>query len=172
MNSFKLDKIQRRILANQYRLLSHLDKAQASGHQRRAEILEEGYEGQYFAIFDEIADPLPEAACKFVNEILNMYHALQHRASEISAFPSDLSVAIAFPGFCERDEIELVGYERFLASDAPNSNVYAKLTRTQPPPFAVSGKYRKMLARFSGVKRGPDGLTVDQIREIVDAGNS
>jgi uncharacterized protein YfbU (UPF0304 family) len=172
MESFKLDKIQRRILANQYRLLSHLDEAQASGHQRRAEILEEGYEGQYFAIFDEIADPLPERECKFVFEVLNMYHALQQRASDLAEFPSDLSDAIGFAGFCERDEIELVGYERFLASDAPKSNVFAKLTRTQPPPFAASARYRKMLAAFSQVKRGPDGLTVDQIRTIVDAGNS
>ena len=46
-----LTKMERLILANQYRILEKLDAAEADIYGQRAEILEQGYSGLYPSLF-------------------------------------------------------------------------------------------------------------------------
>jgi len=99
-----LDKKDRLILANQYRILVALDAEDRETYERWIEALEEGFESAYMSIFDHIDDGLPRERCKFVIDVLCMYDALQRSFKNLTDTtgidPSD----VVFRGFDGNEE--------------------------------------------------------------------
>ena len=100
--SMNLDTVQRRILANQYRIFSMLAKdSEDQGHyQYCAEILEHGYEFLYYKIFDSIEQPAmdKEESIELV-KILTMYESLGDSYDNLSDKSGIDEIEIKFTGF-------------------------------------------------------------------------
>lgn len=169
MDELAIDKVQRRILANQYRLFALLDPSESASYERTAEIFENGYEGLYHEVFEPIFDPLAKDECSFVFAVLNLFHELQHFAGQFPELPADLVTGVKFPGFSELEEIELLAFARFIASWPEDGNVFKRLMDFHPPPRAMSPQYRRMLAKYHALRAGPRDLTVDDIKQILGA---
>ena len=82
----KLSKGMRLILANQYRILEHLEPEAKKHWKLEREVMEAGYEHEYDR-YPTISDPLPESECKLVVNILDMCWYLQKRLAELEDLP-------------------------------------------------------------------------------------
>src|ERR1700683_906737 len=94
----ELTKLERLILANQFRILEHVDPDEASRCHEACEILENGYTLEYKSLVSNFDDDVPEATCSEVIDILDMYRALKKAFRELpdgSVNPSD----VEFRGF-------------------------------------------------------------------------
>ena len=96
----KLSRAERLILINQYRILEHLEPDAEEDWQLLRQVLEEGYELEYYT-YTGIHDPLPESECELVCSILQMCWDLQRHLAELDDLPELLY----------RDEVESVGFD-------------------------------------------------------------
>ncbi len=97
MTNEKLSRAERQILANQYRILEYLEPDAEEDWQLLRQVLEEGYELEYYTYYD----PLPESECVLVSSILQMCWVLQRRLAELDDLPELLN----------RDIVENVGFD-------------------------------------------------------------
>ncbi|BCH07384.1 hypothetical protein MesoLj131c_16420 [Mesorhizobium sp. 131-3-5] len=105
-------KTERLILSNQYTILQKLDPK--GGWDRAAKIVQDGLAGEYGSLTDYIFDGLSEAECRYVNDVMNMYDALQRPYVDAKKpIPPEAS----FPGFDGNNETKFMGYARFLRDD-------------------------------------------------------
>src|SRR4051812_39063819 len=70
-------KAERLILMNQYRILELLDPSSAPKYLKLSTLLEEGFESRIVYVGQELPELFPELECKFVQECLEMYGAIQ-----------------------------------------------------------------------------------------------
>jgi len=164
----KLSKVERLILANQYRILARLDESNAGWFERMREALESGYEAVYSGLFDAIFDGLSAEQCSFVIRTMDMYSALQRSYTALADKSGIDERNGKFPGFDGNNETEHMGYaeyvleqeERFtglqLGGDRFNSH-----TRSIP-------RYRAMLAVWRELGESYE-LSKDQMRHVLDA---
>ncbi len=164
----KLSKVERLILANQYRILARLDESNAGWCERMREALESGYEGAYSGLFNAIFDGLSAEQCSFVIRTMDMYNALQRSYTALADKSGIDERSGKFPGFDGNNETEHMGYaeyvveqeDRFpglqLGGDRFNSH-----TRSIP-------RYRAMLAVWRELGESYE-LSKDQMRHVLDA---
>ena len=95
-----LPMVERKILANQFRILSKIEE-NSEYYENRAEILEYGYTGQYHEVFEEMWDETTMEICNETSEILNMYRRIDNAFKSLK--DSEISDAdiqkIKFEGF-------------------------------------------------------------------------
>lgn len=116
----KLDQFQRTVLANQYRILQKLEALQKGGPKGdwdlKLEALERGYEAEYPL---EKGDPVTDAECEEVTEVLRLYRALRQgfaRLSDADKKGID-EEKLKFEGWDLNDPVEgrFIGYVDHLA---------------------------------------------------------
>jgi uncharacterized protein YfbU (UPF0304 family) len=103
-----MTKVERRILANQYRILAALNKSEAKGYKEMAEALENGYELHYDDpnVYD---DTLSTDECREVLDILSMHDEMRMSAEASGVDPK----VVAFDGFDGNNEPKQMGYAAY-----------------------------------------------------------
>ena len=110
----KLEKKDRLILANQYRILELLDEGKAPEHRKNREIVEEGFEGLYGRIYEAISeDTITEAECKEVADTLNMFSALKWSFAKLNDTSGIDESLIKFEGYDGNEETKFWSFAKF-----------------------------------------------------------
>jgi len=111
----ELNKFERLLLMNQYRILSLLDQSNADHYNKLRDALENGYVASYQDdLFAGILDGLSVEQCTFVREVMNMYDALQRSYDALDEKQGIEEERTKFPGFDSDYELEHLGYARFV----------------------------------------------------------
>jgi len=111
----ELNKFDRLLLMNQYRILSLLDQSNAEHYNKLRHALENGYVASYRDdLFARIRDGLSVEQCAFVLEVMNMYDALQHSYDVLDDKQGIEEERTKFPGFESDYELAQLGYARFV----------------------------------------------------------
>jgi len=111
----ELNKFERLLLMNQYRILSLLDQSNADHYNKLHDALENGYVASYRDdLFAGIRDGLSVEQCAFVLEVMNMYDALQRSYDALDNKQGIEEGRTKFPGFESDYEIAQLGYARFI----------------------------------------------------------
>ena len=111
----ELNKFERRLLANQYRILSLLDQSNADHYDKLHDALVNGYVASYQGdLFAGILDGLSVEQCTFVREVMNMYDALQRSYEALDDKQGIEEERTKFPGFDSDFELAHLGHARFV----------------------------------------------------------
>ncbi len=111
----ELNKFERLLLMNQYRILSLLDQSKADHYNKLREALENGYVASYQDdLFAGIRDGLSVEQSAFVLEVMSMYDALQRSYDALDDKQGIEEERTKFPGFDSDFELAHLGYARFV----------------------------------------------------------
>lgn len=165
----ELTKLDRLMLANQYRILSFLDEDSADYYDKMREALEQGYESAYAEIFRSIYDPLPQSETSLVADAMNMYFHLRRCYKALDDQTGIEEWRTKFPGFDGNDETAYMTYARYLVgreglfshleADNEDFNSHAPIVE----------EYRKMIEVWKATD-DRHRLTREDIISILDAG--
>ncbi|QAA31315.1 YfbU family protein [Clostridium manihotivorum] len=167
----ELTRVERIILANQYRILEALYPEDAESYANNRKALEEGFELHYSELFGSLSEnELNSEECREVIEILNLYRALTFSYEELED-KSDLDeYAVMFRGFDLNDEYEgkRVIYARYFINDLDRFEElkYGKSYAECNSHSEMMPKYRRMLDKWQKLGKSFE-LTKDQIISIV-----
>lgn len=169
---------ERRILANQYRILAALHEDERDGYEAKAEALEWGYAAHYddsWLISD--ADVLSVEACHEVTDILSMYDDLLTSYERLDDKSGIDGNRIPFPGFDGNNEPRQMGYARYFCERFDGGNRFETIRAA--PGFACNSHvrmlplYRAMLRAYKPLREarsGPGGytpLSKDDIQKVL-----
>lgn len=171
----KLTKVERWMLANQYRILEALYPKEKKSLQRCQEILEHGFEYEYSEISKHIykdEDALSEQECREVIEILTMFNELGYWYGQLKDKKGIDKNDILFSGFDGNDtqEVKYLSYARFVceAEDKPFAHAVKKPTDLYNSHFPALEVYRRMMEEWKKSKEKRQ-LTKEDIVRIVGA---
>lgn len=153
MTSIKLTDTERLILANQYEILSLLQKDDA--YARWADNLRDGYEWLYSQCFDHLSPNLPQSKVDHVLAILGIYSDLRYsydRLPDKSGIEPD---QVEFPGFDGNNESELLGFASALRLAGRFTETLGKHDKNSHSP--TTEIYGRMIERWHelGEPRAP-----------------
>jgi uncharacterized protein len=111
----ELNKFERLLLMNQYRILSLLDQRNQDHYDKLRDELENGYVASYQDdLFAGIRDGLSVEQSAFVLEVMSMYEALQRCYDALDDKQGIEEERTKFPGFDSDFELAHLGYARFV----------------------------------------------------------
>lgn len=165
----KLTNVERSCLILLNRIMARLsdEKHEREYHERAATILEDGY----YALHDDqcmphLSDPLSSDDMNFVGEVMTMFRRLQWAHEKLSPKERKLVDAddLVFPGFDGNNEIELVGYGRFLIDGLGHFKDLKHVHGLNSHMPSVE-RYRRMLSRMPEVRDGGH-MSVEEIESV------
>jgi uncharacterized protein len=161
----------RMVLANQYRILSHLDSDDKEYWERAAEMVSEGWPVENLPGVDVMQsymrDALTRQDQKFVLDALNVFELLQD-ASKRGAAPKREHTFVEFPGFDGNNEGKLLSYARHVR-DNEGRFTYVKLGgRDLNSHWPTVEMYQRMIAEWERQGR-PQRLTESQFDALLEA---
>ena len=165
----ELNKFERLLLMNQYRILSLLDQSNADHYDKLRDALENGYVASYQDdLFAGMLDGLSVEQSAFVVEVMSMYDALQRSYDALDDKQGIEEERTKFPGFDSDYERAHLGYARFVVE---REGRFSRL-KSHSPDFIghtpMLDQYRRMtdLWKLSGNRYE---LTRDDITAILGA---
>ena len=187
-----LSKQQRLLLAQQHDILSLLnadDEDESQHHRNLAEVLNEGYAGEYDSVFAAVQPELTRTECGLVWDILDMFQILGASLNELSdsdreSLGSEYADRLRFSGFDLNDSLEgrLLSYVRYLIRTDRWKEVEGRLREvgdngnSHRPCLPT---YERMLAAYRpiidartanrGFSRDAWRLGVDELRTVAEA---
>lgn len=171
---------ERRILANQYRILAALNEAERDSYEAKAEALENGYELHYDdPHFTKDEDALAAADSREVIDILAMFDDLFVSFDKLTDRAGLEEEDLAFPGFDGNQETERMAYARYFCERFEGGGRFKSLRRAKGFDYNSHApglpRYRAMLREYAPVRearRSPGGgyspLSAAEIRRVVD----
>jgi len=168
MEAPKITPTERLILVNQYRILASVEEY-GEEYNTLAEIVERGYKGLYYKLFDSLHDEVSEEVTEETNDILDMFRHIQ---SGIASLTDDekkqLNMStLSFGGFdANHDDhyfqmefmVKKLGLWDELKNTYLNSHSQAYLPR-----------YRAQLAVFNSVRKLESPLGLADLQQIANA---
>lgn len=155
---------QRRILAQQHEVLALLhidDEYEAKYHHNMAEVLHEGYAGEYDSVFAAVQPELSRSECSLVWDILDMVTSLaasidQLDGTDHKSLGVDNERRLRFGGFDLNDSLEgrLLCYVRYLIRTERWTNIGERLHDIGDQGNAhhpCLPSYRRMLAVYKPI---------------------
>lgn len=112
-----LTKIERLIIANQFKILEKLYPEEAEYYAKNRKALENGYKLHYQWIIENIYDEMSEDECQEVVDILNMYRSLTFSYQKLSDKSGIDESEIKFPGFDGNNETRQYSYTNYFIMD-------------------------------------------------------
>lgn len=164
----KLSRSERWILANQFRIMSQLDRANADYYAGVVEALERGYAASIDRYGAHILrDDTNAEECAEVDDILAMYHAMQRSFRTLDDPFGIEEWQLRFPGFDGATEGDYLGYARFVIQREKRYSYFdaANDVDTKLPMLRI---YRRMLGDWKD-RRYTTTLTRDDIVALVAA---
>ena len=188
-----LDVVQRRMFALMHEILGKVtdeeDKDEKDYHQRRAEVMTEGYAGEYYGEFGFMPAELTPAECARLNDILEMFRVVEFNLAQLDPadrerLGSNAEHALTFSGFDmnKPDEARLLSYARHLVKDEDTWTDFRERLTTGERGNSHSprlDRYLRMLPVYktiwerkrSGYERGRDDdlFDIDDLRLMIEA---
>lgn len=169
----KLEKRDRLLLINQYKILAALEKSEASYYLELVEILERGYAIFYSMVDEWVSDDMPEEKGKFVLNLLGLYREIE----DVKRSTKDERILqhnyAIFAGFDGNEEAEYLVFCRFLIERQgkfQEQKQYVDINTGMNSHMPMVQKYKRMLtARAELGDLRSYRLTVDQVLGILDA---
>lgn len=168
-----MDKVQRLILINQYRILSLLDEDNRDGFDKVIKALESGYEAEISNLVSDSAYGwLDKQECYFVGDVLDMYAHIEDSIGQMG--PGEAAKAaklpwIDFKGFDGNNEAAYMGYVHYLIVE-DGRWAYTKFgkQKTFNSHMPSIDKYRSMVEVHGSFERG-NALTLEQLEALSKA---
>lgn len=168
-----MDKVQKLILINQYKILSLLDPNEKEDYDKRIDALVSGYTLNQEWHIGWIGDDHPVDDCKFVLDVLDMFDRIKFsiETKKITGIPKDYRTK--FRGFDGNDQFECwcMGYARYLFE---HENRFTYLIDDKKFDFnshmPTARLYESMLEKYRkyDLSELPDYcLNKEQIEEII-----
>ena len=160
----KLSKVERLLLANQYRFLSMLEQesAETEYYDRLRQALEYGYESVYEdRIFRDIFDGLPVEECRFVEQAMALYWVIQRSYENLRDKSRIDEQHIVFLGFDGNDETEYMAYARYYFESEghfPHLKLGSDRFNSHMP---MVDRYRRQLEVWESMDHKPDLMPHD-----------
>jgi uncharacterized protein YfbU (UPF0304 family) len=171
MKAETLTQLERLQLVNQYAILEKLDPENADHWAECKQILREGYTLLYHKIFDPIWDELSREDCKYVMDVLDMYHALKLSFERLQEKEGIKVNEVKFPGFSGNEESHLLCFARKLKTEGRWQSVLEN--GDLDSHFPTTFRYPPMMEKWKAVEEAYGlerkfQLTKDEIRDIID----
>lgn len=165
----KLEKLERLILVNQFRILEKLYPDEADYYSKHRKAIEEGYVLHYAWAFEHLDDELSVEESDEVLEVLDMYRAITSSYEKIKDKHTIDSPLLKFKGFDGNNESKLMGYTQYFINDLER---YEELKYDQPyTDFNSHGRmmhnYRRMLAEWKKCK-DRHNLSNEELQRILE----
>ena len=184
---------QRQVLAQQHEILALLhtdDKYESRHHHTMAEVLREGYAGEYDRVFSAMPPEMSRSECKLLWDILNMFRVLGASVDRLSAddraaLGDDNEPRLRFGGFDLNDSREgrLLGYVHHLVDTDRWTEIKPRLAEIGDNGNSHSPRlptYERMLAVYKPIfedgARSERGhsidawlLTIDELKQVAKA---
>jgi uncharacterized protein len=183
---------QRQMLAQQNEILAllHTDQYESQHHRTMAEVLREGYAGEYDKVFGGMPPEMSRSECKLLWDILDMFRVLSASIDQLSeddraALGDGNEKRLRFAGFDLNDSREgrLLGYVRHLVDTDRWTEIKPRLAEIGDGGNSHSRRlpvYERMLAVYTPIfednARGERGysmaawlFTVDELRQVAEA---
>ena len=164
----ELTRFQRLILANQYKILEHVDPDHADHYREQRRIFEDGYEIAYDWNIDVAPDEdtLGGEDGEFVIDVLSMYEILHDAYDRLE--PEDMDrTDIEFPGFHKDEETGLHGFTDFLIEQQGKFQSITLRGGDFQSTVPMRGEYQRMLSAWEKSEELTD-LTKEDLRRILD----
>lgn len=171
---------ERRILANQYRILAALTKNdhERTSYEEKVEALESGYE-LHFGDDNFSDEVMTEAACKEVLNILSMYEDLFFSFRRLTDKSGIDATDVVFSGFDGNNETTEMGYAQFFCERFDGGRRFKEMRAAAGFEFNSHAvrlpRYRAMLREHKAVREGNrsvgnyEPLTNPEIQRILAA---
>lgn len=168
-----LQKKDRLLLINQYKILAAIDKSEESHYLELIEILERGYSIFYSMVDQWISEDMTKDEGRLVLEILDLYRAIE----DVKRATKDNRLLThrygVFPGFDGNNESEYLGFCRFLIEKQgkfQEQEQYFSKNDGMNSHMPMTEKYRRMLDEKKAIATHDSWrLTVDQALKLLDA---
>jgi uncharacterized protein len=165
----ELNKFERLLLMNQYRILSLLDQGNADHYNKLRDALENGYVASYQDdLFAGILDGLSMEQCTFVREVMNMYDALQRSYDALDDKQGIEEERTKFPGFDSDYELEHLGYARFVVEREGRFSYLKLHSQDFNSHTPMLDQYRRMIDSWKLTANRYE-LTRDDITAMLEA---
>lgn len=169
----KLDKKDRLLLINQYKILAALDANEESHYLELIEILERGYSIFYSMIDEWVLEDMPEHEGRFVLDILDLYRSIE----DVKRLTKDERLIKheygIFLGFDGNNESEHLGFSRFIIQRQgkfQEQKQYLHKNDSMNSHMPMINKYRRMLEEKNMIMIGDSWkLSLEQALRILDA---
>ena len=140
----KLTITERQILANQFRILSKLED-ETEYYEKKAEIVENGYTGQYGEVFNVDQEEMDYNYCTETHDILNMFRYISNTIPNLTEEEkASLNLnKLTFEGFDGNND-EHYHYTRFMIEKQGKWAEHKELYLNSHNSMTISN-YRKML---------------------------
>lgn len=162
----KLTKVERLLLANQYRIMNMIDPDDSREHQKIIDCLYEGYLHR-LDIFDHINEQIDNTIHSDVFRILQLYRSIYDALNVLWAEPSEPRKQLPFPGFDGNEESSYYAYTNYLLE---REGLYKELQSNSGynSHCPMWPKYVSML-RVWEEKGEPCRISKDEAQEILAA---
>lgn len=157
---------ERLFLANQHKILSHLDADNSDYHLKLAEQLRDGHKWLYSQSFDNFSENLSDDDAQLVLDILQVYQLLDATYRELSDTSGISETQVKFPGFDGNNETEFMGFVDALEKDDRYVRVIQEGNRNSHS--AKVHVYEQMIAKWEELGK-PYTLTKEQLLDILAA---
>lgn len=158
---------QRLILSNQYQIMAMLDAENAAHYQRCKTIIKRGYGLQMRELDGELSQ-LPEAECRTLLAMMEMYHALHISWSNLKESQDIDPRRLVFLGFDGASEGHYLGYVRFLVESEGRYTHFPAGSHRFDAQVPMWEKYQRMLAVWHNCPRQYH-LSANEIAHVINA---
>lgn len=159
--------VQRLILSNQYQIMAMLDAENAARYRRCQTIIKRGYGLQMRELDGEFSQ-LPEAECRTLLAMMEMYHALHISWGNLKDPQSVDARRLIFPGFDSTSEGPFLGYVRFLVESEGRYTHFSAGVNRFDAQVPMWEKYQRMLAVWHNCPRQYH-LSANEIAQVINA---
>lgn len=166
-----LNRVERLMLSNQYKILEALYPKEAKDYARRREAIERGYELNYDWDLDYIYDGndvMTKEECQEVFKVLGLFSALKHSYEKLADKSGIDERDIKFPGFDGNNETKQMAYARYLVEKEQRYGDL-KIGDAYNSHFPSLGRYRAMVEVWEGIEDRYQ-LSKEEILRIVSRG--
>ena len=166
----KLDKKERLILANQFKMLEKLYPEEANDYSNHRKALEGGFSLHYAWMVEWFSDEMSEDECREVLDILSMYRAITFSYRDINDKSDIDSLLVKFQGFDGNEEPRQYSYASYFINDLKR---FDELTYGLEFPELNSHSpildcYRAMLVFWKNNGK-PNKMNKDILIQLLDA---
>ncbi|MGH9858020.1 MAG: YfbU family protein [Acidobacteriota bacterium] len=159
------------------KMLKQLTDDQNWGSDELLEAMRRGYTNRYADAHNLVyTDELSHSETDFVQDVLDMYAALQHGYDENGKGDPKLAKDVLIEGFDGNAGDGYLGFTNFLVDNGRFAHVRPldKIPHLNSHSSHVAGMYRRMLVEYKTIKASQDrfeykALSLDQIKRILDA---
>lgn len=162
-----MDKIQRLVLVNQYRILEKVDPHEAEFYSTAREALENGYSLEYSRAFEILSDEISEDECRFVWDTLDLFDTMKRSFDNTQDRSGIDPHRVKFTGFDGNNESNLMGYCRYIVKKLGRYGSLHSGHDDFNSHMPVTDCYRRMIAAWGRLGR-PYELSKDQLLAIIE----